>query len=820
MVAHLPRFDAPRLRTYLSAMLNLLFQRRQSLPARLMPLLFVALLGLVGCGPATDSPTNDSSANANPASNSRGEKTQSAASVTTPGAPIVLISIDTLRSDRLPAYGYDGVETPAIDALAVDGLLFERAYAHYPLTLPSHASLLTGRLPPDHGVRDNAGYRLTANDPTYLPTLLQAAGYKTGATVSSYAIRGETGLAQGFDLYDDRTGDENIGGVWGPERFGPATLEVAKEWLGGVANDPFFLFFHIYEPHVPYTPPEPFLERYGRTYEAEIAAADAVVGGLIAELKRLGIYEKALIVLLSDHGEGLMDHEEETHGILLYRELIQVPLIVKMPDGALAGRRVGAPAQLIDVAPTILDTVGLPRPQALVDARLGLLQLLDAESPESELPLENERPIYAETWYPRLHLGWNELTSLVLGRFHYIHGPDPELYDLVEDPAETQNILRDNRRVYTTLRDRLATLEKPLTAPEIEDPETLEQLAALGYLGSSQLAEGPLPDPKAEMARTWKDVRAFEKAFSENRFADVVTRGEALLDNNPAMIDIWRKLGTAFMALERPEDALNAFEKALDLNRADLRVVIQVGEALAALGRLDEARQHADLAAEREPVRTAELRIGIALAARDVDAAVAQLGVRSGRDAVSPATRRRVGLALAEAGRPAQAVELLKTLVAENPIPPSLNALASVYFEAGQIAAAAPLLRQVLEQDPENALAHERLALLALQSGNAAAAEGHLQRSLARDPSSANAWNLLGVLRYQGGNAAGALEAWQKSVELDPRQWDSLYNLGFTAARLGRRQLAAETLRRYVETAPKDLFGREIAEARRLLSQL
>ncbi len=725
-----------------------------------------------------------------------------------PGAPVVVISIDTLRSDRLPAYGYAGIETPAIDALAADAILFERAYAQYPLTLPSHATLLTGQLPTVNGVRDNASYRLAPDYPIYLPRLLRAAGYATGAAVSSFAIRGFTGLGQGFDVYDDEMKQDT--GPWGSERDGPSTLAAALEWLDTVEPaKPFFLFFHLYEPHLPLTPPEPFRTRYGETYDAEIAAADAVVGQLMAELKQRGLYHDSLIVFVSDHGEGLNDHGEEGHGIFLYREVIQVPLLLKLPGGRRAGSSSASPVGLVDVAPTVLEVLGLPVPEDVQGT--SLLRRLDDASPAGA--------VYAETLYPRLHYGWSDLSSLIDGRFHYIEAPEPELYDLDADPAEKNNVLRENRRVYAEMRDRLAEHEAPFAVPaREEDEETRERLAALGYLASTRVpAEGPLPDPKVALPRHLAEFRSAIQSFSEGEPAPML---EKILEGNPQMPDVWRQLGEALRDMDRPAEALIAFEKAMRLSGGSPQVAALTGQALVDLGRLDEARAHADIARPSEPLLAAELDIAIALAAGDVDRAVQLASLGADGEEVSRATRRRVALELSDRGRHREAVALLARLADESPGVPILNALAQALLAAGRAADAEPLVERVLAEAPENALALERRGLIALQRGRPEAAREALERSIEANDRQPNAWNLLGVARFQLDDVDGALTAWERCVELDPRQWDSLYNLGFTAARVGQRARAIAALRRYVETAPPGRFTREIAEARRLLGQL
>ena len=405
--------------------------------------------------------------------------------------PIILVSIDTLRSDRLPAYGYEGVETPAIDRLAADGLLFERAYTHINVTLPSHASIFTGLLPSDHGVRDNAGYRLDDTIPT-LAAELNRHGYATGGFVSSYVLRSGTGIGRGFEVYDDGVGFETGRQLGQIQRAGADTLAAASAWLTGVTDAPFLLFLHLYEPHAPYEPPAPFAGRYGNPYDGEVAVADAVVGELIRRLEELGVYEDALVILLSDHGEGLMDHGEMDHLILIYREVLQVPLIVKLPGGERAGERVAANAQLTDVAPAIYSVLGLQPPVGMAGVDLLGLGDVQADAPP--------RQIVSESVYPRIHFGWSELASIVEGDLHFIESPDPELFRLSEDPRERNNVIQEERAAARRFRAALAEIDRTLESPVEDDPETRQRLESLGYLsGGARAAAGPAVDPKSRI---------------------------------------------------------------------------------------------------------------------------------------------------------------------------------------------------------------------------------------------------------------------------------------------------------------------------------
>ncbi len=509
-------------------------------------------------------------------------------------SPIVLISVDTLRSDRLPAYGYDGVDTPAIDRLAAEGVLFEHAYTHVNVTLASHASVFTGLLPPEHGVRDNAGYPLDEGIPT-LAAELGRSGYATGGFVSSYVLRATTGIGRGFDVYDDGVGFETGRQLGQLQRPGTETLAAASDWLAGVADSPFFLFLHLYEPHAPYEAPAPFAGRYGNPYDGEVAAADAVVGELIRRLEELGVYDEALVILLSDHGEGLMDHGEMDHLILLYREVLQVPLIVKLPGGERAGERVAVGAQLSDVAPTVYSFAGLQSAAGL--AGLDLLGL-DATSSGGA-----PRQIVSESVYPRIHFGWSDLASIVEGDLHFIESPAPELYRLSEDPAERSNVIQEERAAARRMRAALQEIDRTLTSPAEDDPETRKRLESLGYLsGGARAGDDALADPKSRIAVV-ADLGRASRLIDGDDLPEAESALRAVLASEPQLVLAWQQLGDVLERRRRPRQALQAYRKAFEASAGGAASAgLKVAELLLLEGRVDEAREHALAVVDRAPM--------------------------------------------------------------------------------------------------------------------------------------------------------------------------------------------------------------------------
>jgi choline-sulfatase len=693
------------------------------------------------------------------------------------GAPIVLISIDTLRSDHLPAYGYRRVETPAIDSLRRDAVLFTRAYSNVPLTLPSHCSILSGRLPGDHGVRDNVGYHFDAAAWASLPLVLKQAGYATGGAVSAYVLRGETGISGGFDYWDSEVTMQLSAGLAQSRRAGRETARLALAWLRGLrgvrgprgaAGRPFFLFVHLYEPHSPYTPPEPFASRYKDSpYDGEIANADSVVGDVLAELKRLGVYERAIVVLLSDHGEGLGEHGEAEHGMLLYRTTLQVPLLLKLPGSRLGGTSVAAPAALVDVYPTLVSLVGLQAPAGLPG------RSLLAPRPAAG---GGDREIYAETEYPRLHYGWSELSSLIHGRFHYIHGPDPELYDLDADPAEVHEARERERRSFADLRGRIARYQRKLQAPGAVDAETARQLGALGYAAGfvQTAAGGPAIDPKTHLASLTDLNQAMHLYFSR-QYAEAVPAFRRALAVNPKLLDGWEHLGEALEQLGRLDEALAAHEEAMRLSGGMAQVALHTSALLLRLGRFDEAEAHAELAKKVSPSEADSLLAEIALARHQPAAAerAARAALAAGGDAMTP--RLALAEVLVTQGRLDEALRETDQVLADLARRAPGQSFPKLWWVRGDILArlqrdaeAEQAFMHEIESFPADTHTYSSLAVLYASEGKPDAAIGVLRRMVeSQGESPAACAEAVSTLRVLG-DAPGAAALLRHALELHP----------------------------------------------------
>jgi choline-sulfatase len=529
---------------------------------------------------------------------------------------ILLISIDTTRADRLGCYGHAGGATPNLDRWAAAGVVFENAVTTAPITLPAHTSLLTGLLPRRHGVRDNGIYRVPENVPTLASTLRQA-GYATAAVVGSAILDRQYGLARGFESYDDGVGQ---GGLAIAERNAAAVTDAAIAAARAV-HKPYLLFVHYFDPHAAYAPPAPFSDRFrDDPYEGEIAYVDDQVGRLREALDGLGLLDGTIVALVSDHGEGLGEHGEATHGVFLYQATLHVPLIVVAPGRWPAGKRVTSLASLVDVAPTLLDLAGQTAPSGLDGRSLG---------PAVGGNAVTARQIAVESEFGYNSYGWAPLVGLTDGSLKWIGAPDPELYDLAKDPGERRNLagerVEDTRRLAAEWKK--AATEDRRSAPVKDDSdqaraERLERLAALGYAGGTGRPQGEaaLPDPKSVIG-TLDSINDARRLIGERRFPEADRVLEGVIRRSPRNLSAFVLLGSSRIAAGQPGTAVDPLTRAAEL--APYNADVQFNLGLAWSGRGDALR------AENAFRRT------LALAPRYQDAAVnlVNLLLQTGRPA-------------------------------------------------------------------------------------------------------------------------------------------------------------------------------------------
>jgi arylsulfatase A-like enzyme/Tfp pilus assembly protein PilF len=520
---------------------------------------------------------------------------------------IVLITIDTARADRMGFMGSKLGLTPNLDAFAKNATVFTHAYSQVPLTSASHATILTGTYPQFHHVND-AGVTLAADLP-YAPALLKRHGYHTAAFVGCVILDpkagGAPGFDRGFETYDAgfharRQNEDRYASV---ERRGADVVAHAAAWLNKRPQGPFFVWVHLYDPHAPYDPPEPYRSRYA-AYDGEIAYADAAVGQLLDTLRALKLYDSSTIAVMADHGEGLGEHGERGHGIFLYDPTIHVPLLLKVAGHGAGAARVEAPVELVDVLPTLLESAGVTPPAAVQGKSLE--PLIDAKSEEKT---DASRIAYAETDYPQRAYGWSSLRSLRSGKYLFIEAPRKELYDRTADPSEAHNLAASLSAVAATLNAktdgfRQKTASTRTAASAALDPEQEAKLRALGYVASGENSGGGRevsgvdPKDKIEVANRMADASL---ALEDNRYPAAIQELETVVSMDQTVYSAYSTLGTAYLTVGDVQRAIPVLRKAVALKPDSVMGHYQLGMALYQSGDLTAAAPEFEAAVKYSP---------------------------------------------------------------------------------------------------------------------------------------------------------------------------------------------------------------------------
>jgi arylsulfatase A-like enzyme/cytochrome c-type biogenesis protein CcmH/NrfG len=687
---------------------------------------------------------------------------------------VLLVTIDTLRADRVGCYGHAAASTRTLDGLAARGARFTTAVAHVPLTGPSHASILTGLSPLGHGFRENAGFALPAQARSGAEDFGQA-GYRTAAFVSAFPLDRRFGFDHGFDTYDDHLPKGND-----PrrtpyvERTADATTDAALHWLettGEAPTRPFFLWVHYYDPHAPYEPPPAFAARFrAAPYDGEVAFADEQLGRLLRALEQRRALASTVVLAMSDHGEGLGEHGEGTHGLFLYDSTLRIPLIVAGP-GVGQGRVVPTVARVIDVLPTLLDLAGIQsRPE--IEGR-SLRPALDGRE-------MSDAPAYAETIYPQREFGWAPLFAWRTARYKMIEAPKPELYDLEADPGETRNRAAHEGARFAELQQKLqAALARPaVAAASSVDPEAAERLRALGYVAGSG---GAVPLPSGGSLRDPKDglrlVPALNRGMSAAR-ADppaAIRDLQSVLAEDPGLLMARRSLAVAYTAAGQHERAiaeLRRLEKQASLSAED---AIVLGDNLRFAGRLDEATAVLERAARDNP-RFAQPWISLAevhIKRRQLAEATAayERVLQIAPDQVE-ALRGLGDVALLQENAALAERRYARLLEVSPQDAGALTKLGVVRMRTGRVDDAIALFRRAVEREPKNGEALLYLAGALASSGQPAEALPWFERALAAGPRTPMALNGLALTRMAVGDRRGAGEAFRESLRLDPKQPD------------------------------------------------
>jgi arylsulfatase A-like enzyme/Tfp pilus assembly protein PilF len=675
------------------------------------------------------------------------------------GCNLLLITIDTLRRDRVGAFGGPANLTPNLDRMAGEGIRFTQAYASAPLTLPSHTSIFTGVSPPVHGVRANGLFRLGPSLPT-IATILHDQGYRTGAFVGAFVLDARFGLNRGFDVYDDRYGEKHASDTEGAERRAEDVIKPATAWIlqGDVAPSstrhqaPFFAWIHLYDPHEPYRAPEPYASQHA-PYDAEVAYTDAMIGKVLGDLQAHGLLDRTLVVVSADHGESLGEHGERTHGVFVYDVTMRVPWFIWRSADRRA-RSFDGLARLIDLAPTALDLLGVPSP-ATFEGR-SLLAAVNGRAPAPP-------SAYLEAMDANLTRNWAPLTAIVSGGFKLIDVPIPELYDLANDPREATNVFaRENERARvlgSLLNSAVAELGSHEQGAQKTtlNAEARQRLQALGYVGTSaehpQRAFTEADDPKALIGPA-NELNEALAAFNRGARAEGMQRVQAIMQAHPGFPTAFGIFAAMQWETGDRGGAISTLESLVRRGLADQSVMVVLAGYLQDVGALDKS------------------------------------------------------------------TGLLEAVVAAHPdYAEAFNSLGVVYSRAGRHADARTALARVLELDPTSAKAYENLGVDDFRAGDLATAETHLTRALELDPALAGARNALAAVYMREHRPDAAVAQWKTALDNNPNMYDALYNLATVLYDSGHHDAARPYLERFVAEAPPGRYAPDIAKLRALLRQ-
>jgi arylsulfatase A-like enzyme/Flp pilus assembly protein TadD len=639
-----------------------------------------------------------------------------------PRPNLLFVTIDTLRADRVGAYGHARADTATLDGLARQGVLLEDAVVAVAQTRPSHVSLFTGRQPYEHGLRDNFSPALDPSHAT-LATELKRHGYATGGFIGAYPVSRDSGLDRGFDTFDDPFSGPGGGlRLERSSRRAALVVDKALAWLEGTKARPFFAWVHVFDPHAPYDPPPPFRERFaGDRYDGEVAYADSQIGRLTAWLERSGEAARTLVVVTSDHGEGLGEHGEDEHGLLVYDSTLRVPLVVSWPGQLPAGTRVKGQFRSLDLLPTLLELMALPAlPTSGASRAVNLRE--GGRIPDNEA--------YAESLYGELHFGWAPLRALRAEGLKYVSAPRAELFDLRDDPGETRNRIAERPQLASAMGQRLGGYDtlRQVSAPASVDPQAVERLAALGYVGGPFFTGTPSGiDPKDAIGeyqafhrRTTEAARLFE-ARDYAGVVRVLSPGETGPPGRTVHSSFTASYykGSALLELGRFEEAIGPLQEAVRLSPATASGYVPLVRAQAAAGRIGDAEATAARGLSVAPRHPGLLRVNARLLIGRGATQPALAALEQARDLAPEDPFLRVDLAnLLRMERPREALVEADAAVRLAPDAPEAHLARGLCLGAlGRHGEAAAAFRTVLRLAPRHPVAGRLLAQASRAAG-------------------------------------------------------------------------------------------------------
>ena len=698
---------------------------------------------------------------------------------------ILLITLDTVRADRLHCYDYETISTPNIDHLAAGGVQFENAIAPAPMTLPSHVSLLTGLYPLVHGVHDNSMYRLSDRAIT-LAEIMRDNGYRTGAVVGAFVLDSSYGLDQGFGYYDDEFPDPALHSMITVtsdegnrvrmkkvnERDAASVTEKAINWLDTNSEHAFFLWVHYYDAHFPYLPPAPFSTRYGGdAYAGEIASIDQQLGFILDELRAKGLIDKTLIVLVGDHGEAVGEHEETTHGIFIYESSVRVPLILHYPGRLPPGKKISATVSLVDVVPTILDLLDIHSGTDF--GGLSLTHILENDTNE-------ERFVFCESMFPYLNYGWSKIFGLRSDRWKYIKTPHPELYDISQDPHELNNLIQQESTVAVKLDSILVRMISKTSDDEANlaesarlSDEDRDRLLALGYITGVPAARGTasLRDPK-EMIRYHRLITDGERAMQEGLTDSALTIFDEIVKADSTNAYVHNMMGTIRYQMKDIAGAREEFQKAIEYN-PDIAVAYQnLGNIHYHNREFQEAASYYEKAVELDP-NEQEYYIGLAGIYEILGDNVKAEGTYRkaiDRGYTTPRLLLTYGKTLVRLGRFEEARESFEEAVRDEPrFSLAYNELGNLMDKTGKPSEAVSMYTKAITINPALTAPRYNLARILLRSGKKDEAISELLATVRINPLHTGAHYLLGELYFEKGDAANAKVHYHRFLELETK---------------------------------------------------